>query len=143
MKNSVIKLALKGMESNVLVENLLAMKPEYWLVERLIDGVRIPTEEEFAASRSYPTRNIQIEHKSDFDKENLCISYDYVNTAYSSTPVEDVVEEDEYKKLDTSWHKDDKHPYEVKYWSHTYDHFASEKFELNQYVNIIVVSESL
>jgi hypothetical protein len=33
MKNSVIKLALKGMESNVLVENLLAMNPEYWLID--------------------------------------------------------------------------------------------------------------
>lgn len=131
MKNSVIKLALKGMNPEVLIENLLAMNPKYWFVERLIDGVHVPTAEEFSASRSYPTRNVQIEHKSDFDKDNIFVSYDYVHTAYSSTPVEGVVEEAEYKKLDTSWRQDDKHPYEVQYWTHSSNYYASEEFENN------------
>lgn len=131
MKQSVIKLALHGLSNRILVENLLAMNPEYWFIERLIDGVHVPTVEEFAASKNYEIRNVQIQHKSDLDKDNLFISYDYVTECYSSEEITKILEEDEYKKLDTSWHKDDKHPYKVHYWAHSSDWCSSEKFESN------------
>jgi hypothetical protein len=130
MKNSVIKLALKGMDKEVLIENLLAMNPEYWFIERLIGGVHVPTLEEFAASKHTPTRNVEIEHKSDLNKENIYISYDYVESAYSTIPIGNTIEEEEFKELDTSWRKNDEHPYIVRYWTHTHDYFASEKFEI-------------
>ena len=130
MKNSVIKLALKVLDSKVLVENLLAMNPEYWFIERLIDGVHVPTEEEFAASKHVPTRNVKIEHKSDFNIKNIYISYDYVESAYSATPtIENTIEKEEFKKLNTSWRKDDEHPHIIRYWEHANDYLASEDFE--------------
>lgn len=131
MKQSVIKLALHGLSNGVLVENLLAMNPEYWFIERLIDGVHVPTVEEFAASKNYEVRNVQIQHKSDLDKDNLFISYDYVTEGYSSEEITKILEEDEYKKLDTSWHQNDQHPYKVRYWAHSSDWCSSEKFESN------------
>lgn len=117
------------MNQEVLIENLISMNPEYWFIERLIDGVHVPTPEEFAASKSYQTRNIQIEHKSDLDKDNLFISYDYVAEAYASEEVVDILEEDEYKKLDTSWRQNNEHPYKIRYWTHSSDWCSSEKFE--------------
>ena len=131
MKQSVIKLALHGLSNGVLVENLLAMNPEYWFIERLIDGVHVPTVEEFAASKNYEVRNVQIQHKSDLDKNNLFISYDYVTEGYSSEEITKILEEGEYKKLDTSWHQNDQHPYKVRYWTHSSDWCSSEKFESN------------
>ena len=120
------------MNSEVLAENLLNMHPEYWFIERLIDGVHVPTPEEFAASKSYQTRNVQITHKSDLVQDNLFISYDYVAEAYASEEVADILEEEEFKKLNTSWHQNDTHPYKVHYWAHSSDWCSSEQFEFTE-----------
>lgn len=128
MTNSVIKCALRGVDKEILIENLSAMNPAEWLMERLIDGVHVPTSKEFALSFTSLLRNIVIEHMSDFDKYNLYITYDYVETAYATTPIKGIIEIENYKKFDISPCKDNRHTYEVKYWRHTYGYFESEMF---------------
>lgn len=131
MKTDLISLALKGLDHSTLVENILAMTPEYWLAERMIGGVYKPSSEEIllkVASRvGTDIKDLKVTYESGFVQNNIIVRFKQVYTRYSNKEYTEIL--DSIKDIDTKWSKDDVYKFPVKYWESNSYQFASEDFE--------------
>jgi hypothetical protein len=132
MKRNVIALALKGMDNKELVANLIDMRPDYWLVERLIDGVTIPTREEVTEYLTkYEGNKVVVDdiiHTTDFNLENLRVEYQTIGKRYAKTEQNHVLTNAEKCAIESAYTKSAEFPHEFSYWYSTSRSISTDEF---------------
>lgn len=130
MKTNLISLALKGLDYSTLVENILAMTPEYWLAERMISGVYKPSSKEIllkvASHVGTDIKDLKVTYESSFVQNNIVVQFKQAYTRYSNKEYTEIL--DSIKDIDTKWSKDDVYKFPVKYWESNSCRFSSEDF---------------